>query len=168
MLKGLFQRKLAPAEALYAAIVAAARQQKFYAQWNVPDTVDGRFDMITLHMFAVLNRLREQPGLKISQDLVDVFFADMDSALREMGVGDLTVGKKVRKMAESFYGRLDAYRTTLAQPEPALSQAIARNVFAESPVTHAETLAKWLRKNVEQLASQPIEQIAQGIIAFSE
>jgi cytochrome b pre-mRNA-processing protein 3 len=88
MLRGLFKPKSNPAAALYAAIVAAARQPKFYAEWGVPDTVDGRFDMIVLHLYLVLARLRENAP-ELCQALTDTFCTDMDSNLREMGAGDL-------------------------------------------------------------------------------
>jgi cytochrome b pre-mRNA-processing protein 3 len=166
MLKGLFQRKPTPAETLYGQIVAAARQPKFYADWAVPDTVDGRFDMIALHMFATLNRLKDEPGNALSQALVDVFFGDMDSSLREMGVGDLTVGKKVRKIAESFYGRMDAYRQALDDSSQTLTNAIARNVYADGDKQHAADLSQWLQHNVTFLKTQGAGEISAGRIAF--
>ncbi len=96
-------RKPDASQVLYERIVAAARQEVFYAQWAVPDTVDGRFDMIALHLFLVLDRLKgEGPAVEaFRQVLTDTFFQDMDRSLREMGVGDISVGKKVRKMAEA-------------------------------------------------------------------
>jgi cytochrome b pre-mRNA-processing protein 3 len=96
--------------------VAAARQEVFYARWAVPDTVDGRFDMIALHLFLVLERLKGegQAVEDFRQVLTDTFFQDMDRSLREMGVGDISVGKKVRKMAEAFYGRVQAYAAALS------------------------------------------------------
>ena len=96
--------------------MAAARHPVAYAEWGVPDTLDGRFDMITLHTFLVLDRLKGEDRA-FRQELVDEFFRDMDRSLREMGVGDLSVGKKVRKMAEVFYGRLAAYDKALAGPD---------------------------------------------------
>ncbi len=149
ILQRLFGRKkLDPSDALYASIVAAARQEKFYADWRVPDTLDGRFEMMVLHVFLVLDRLRgfgaEADVLK--QALTDRFFAEMDAALREVGVGDLAVGKKVRKMAEAFYGRATAYTGGLAKSEPELAEALKRNVFAEADATHVNTLAKWTLK----------------------
>ena len=88
--------------AVYSAIVAQSRQPVFYADWGVPDTVTGRFDMISLHMSLVFRRLRNEklPGADFSQALFDLFFKDMDRSLREMGAGDLAVPKKVRKMTE--------------------------------------------------------------------
>lgn len=96
---------------LYAAIVAQARSESFYRDCGVPDTVDGRFDLIVLHTYIVLDRLRAEgeAGRKLSQQLFDTLFDDMDRSLREMGVGDLSVGKHVKRMASGFYGRMKAY-----------------------------------------------------------
>jgi cytochrome b pre-mRNA-processing protein 3 len=160
MLKQLFTRKSQPAQALYAAIVAQARRPVFYAEWGVPDTVDGRFDMLSVVMFAVLNQLKDENDPELRQHLIDLFFADMDRGLREMGVGDLTVGKKVRKMAESFYGRMDAYRT--ATDEQTLEQAIARNVYADADASHAPQLAAWLRRSMEHLKTVDIASLRNG------
>ena len=168
MLKGLFTRQTQPAESLYRAIVAQARHVPFYAEWQVPDTVDGRFDMITLLMFAVLHRLKDEPDKKLSQDLIDVFFTDMDMSLREMGVGDLTVGKKVRKIAESFYGRVDAYRKTLGTGGETLAEAVARNVFAGTDPTHAPALASWLNGTLTHLEQQDASDLAAGRITFPQ
>jgi cytochrome b pre-mRNA-processing protein 3 len=130
ILKRLFQKPETDARRLYGAIVAAARQERFYADWGVPDTLDGRFDMICLHMYLALSTLRGKEQLR--QKLTDDFFADMDRSLREMGVGDLSVGKKVRKMAEAFYGRITAYEAAKDDPVE-LEKAIERNVLAKEP-----------------------------------
>ncbi|WP_374466727.1 ubiquinol-cytochrome C chaperone family protein, partial [Ferrovibrio sp.] len=92
--------------ALYRAIVAQSRQAGFYREHGVPDSLDGRFDMIVLHSFLVMRRLRRigAAAEPLSQQLFDLMFADMDSNLREIGVGDLSVGKKVKAMAQAFYG----------------------------------------------------------------
>jgi len=148
--------------------VAAARHPVFYGDWGVADTVDGRFDMITLHTFLVLDRLK---GLEevFRQHLVDELFRDMDRSLREMGVGDLSVGKKVRKMAEVFYGRVAAYDQALAGPPEALEAALARNVFAGGPETGAAArLARHMIATRADLAAQATQAVAAGKIAFRE
>ena len=110
ILQRLFRPKPQAERKLYEAIVAAARHPVFYARWGVADTIDGRFDMIILHAFAVLERMKgEAPEFR--QRLVDEMFSDMDRSLREMGVGDLSVGKRIRVMAEVFYGRISAYES---------------------------------------------------------
>lgn len=169
ILQHLFSHKKPdPSDALYATIVAAARQPKFYSEWNVPDTLDGRFDMMVLHVFLVMDRLREvgadANGLK--QALTDRFFAEMDSALREVGVGDLVVGKKVRKMAEAYFGRATAYTTAMASGELDMRDALARNVFAEADASHAMDLAKWSFRSKQVLAGFGLEDFKTGHVRF--
>lgn len=119
------------ADDTYAAIVGQARHPAFYARFGVPDTLEGRFDMIVLHLWLVLRRLREDAPAEAGQALFNRFCADMDGNLREMGVGDLTVPKRMRKFGEAFYGRAAAYDAALAQPSPreVLVAALDRNVF---------------------------------------
>ena len=168
ILKRFFNRTPAPERRCYEAIVAAARHPAFYAEWGVADTLDGRFDMIALHTYLVLDRLKgAEPGFR--QDLVDEFFRDMDYSLRELGVGDLSVGKKVRKMAESFYGRVAAYDTALAGEPDALVAAIARNIFPEEPgAAGAAPLAAHVLVQRRHLASQDAAAIAAGQVSFKE
>ncbi|WP_421694300.1 ubiquinol-cytochrome C chaperone family protein [Aestuariivirga sp.] len=148
--------------------MAAARHPAFYAQWNVPDTLDGRFDMITLHMFLVLDRLKGKAEA-FRQALVDEFFRDMDRSLREMGVGDLGVGKRVRKMAEVLYGRIAAYDKAMTGPDDTLMQVIARNVFADQPeAMGAAHLATYMREQRAYLAGQEADAIARGHLRFKE
>jgi cytochrome b pre-mRNA-processing protein 3 len=168
ILKRLFRRSPSPERSCYEAIVAAARHPAFYADWGVPDTLDGRFDMISLHAFLVLDRLKGTEQA-FRQGLVDELFADMDRSLREMGVGDLSVGKKVRKMAEVFYGRLAAYDKAVAGPPEALEAAIARNILPDAQdgpgpsLLTAHVLAQRLH-----LASQDAGAIAGGRVDFRE
>jgi cytochrome b pre-mRNA-processing protein 3 len=159
ILKRIFAKKPEPTRLLYEAIVAAARQPKFYLEHGVADTVDGRFDMITLHMFLVMERLRSEdtPAEGFRQQLTDDFFLDMDRSLREMGVGDLSVGKKVRKMAEVFYGRMTAYAVACAAGEGELQNALARNVYADETSPHAAGLAIWMSSAQQSLAAQNIK-----------
>lgn len=168
ILRSLFRPKEQPAELLYRAIVTAARQPRFYAEWGVPDTVDGRFDMIVIHLFLVLERLRGSPeAADVAQDLTDTFFADMDRSLREMGVGDLSVGKKVRKMAEACYGRLEAYRKAHGD-EAATAAAVARNVFPQHQnATGALHIARWMREVSARLAGQDAGRICAGEVTWS-
>ncbi len=165
----LFGRKKPdPSDAIYVAIVAAARQEKFYAEWRVPDTLDGRFEMMVLLVFLVLDRLRGfgAEANELRQALTDRFFAEMDSALREVGVGDLVVGKKVRKMAEAFYGRATAYTGGLAKSEQELAEALKRNLFAEADATHVHELAKWTWQARDVLSTLQYEDMAAGRVRF--
>lgn len=168
ILKALFGRRAPdPSEALYGAIVAAARQEHFYADWGVPDTMDGRFDVQVLHMYLVLERLGHfgAEAQSLRQALTDRFFAAMDSALREIGVGDLSVGKKVRKMAEAFFGRVTAY--SAAKTDADLSKSLARNIYADADPRHAPDLANWTRAAQAVLQTQSLADIAKGDVRFS-
>ncbi len=168
ILKRLFRRSPTPERSCYEAIVAAARHPVFYADWGVPDTLDGRFDMLALHAFLVLDRLKGMEQA-FRQGLVDELFADMDRSLREMGVGDLSVGKKVRKMAEVFYGRVAAYDIALADPGGGLETAIARNVFPDGQdAPGPRLLAAHVTAQRMHLASQDAGAIAGGTVHFKE
>lgn len=119
----------------YNQLVTQARQPAFYTDLHIPDTIDGRFEMILLHVFVIIHLFKgkSETDDQFCQDLFDTFFADMDRNFREMGVGDLSVGKKVKKMAESFYGRAFAYDDALAKPNATatadLTQAILKNIY---------------------------------------
>ncbi len=117
---------------LYARAVAAARDPHLYTAVGAPDTLDGRFDLVALHVCLVIRRLQRQPppGPALAQAVFDAMFNDMDVALREMGVGDLSVGKKVKVMWEALHGRAIAYGRALdAGDSAALRAALARNVW---------------------------------------
>ena len=136
-------------------VVAQARRPDFYAARHVPDSVDGRFDMLALHLFLMLDRLRDEPAARrLAQELADAFVRDMDVNLREMGVGDLSVGKKVRGHAAALYGRLAVYRTAFAQPDDAaLTDAIQRNIYrSDAPASpDARALAAYARRQAAAL-----------------
>lgn len=161
--------------ALYAAAVAAARRPVFYTGFAVADTLDGRFDLVGLHAFLAIERLRaaEPPGPDLAQAVFDAMFSDMDLTLREIGVGDLSVGKKVRTMWEAFHGRAQAYGAALRTPDPvaALSEALSRNVWRAAPSEAAppgcaEALARYVLEAAEALAAQPLAALRQGEIVF--
>ena len=171
ILQRLFGSKPNPIAAVYDAIVASARQPVFYADMGVPDTLDGRFDMIVLHMFLVLERMKGEDE-KFRQSLTDYFFMDMDRSLREIGVGDLTVGKKVRKMAEAFYGRINAYQNASEQGEVKWIEALERNVYGGIDYSgkvslHAVELAKWVAATSATLAAQSPQKIMQAKLEFA-
>lgn len=159
-----------PPEALaYERIVDAARLPVFYATLGVPDTVEGRFDMLTLHVFLVLRRLR---GLgakeaRFSQSLFDAMFQDMDDSMRELGVGDLRVGKKVRELAEMFYGRSAAYEAALeADDMAALADALSRNVFDEEGAAGAPAIAAYVKRSIAALGDTAVEDLLAGQMPF--
>jgi cytochrome b pre-mRNA-processing protein 3 len=158
--------------AVYEAIVAAARHPRLYEAYGVPDTIDGRFDMIILHAVLLLDRLKSEgsEGFEFSQRLTDYLFADMDRSLREMGVGDLSVGKRVRTMASVFYGRARAYSPCLAAGAPGeLAEALARNVFPDDPSPEgSKRLAEHALSLRENLRETPGGAILAGRVIFAE
>jgi len=122
---------------LYGTIVAQARLPGFYREYGVADTVNGRFDLLVLHLSMVIDRLAEEPGSReAGQALFDRFCQDMDHNLREMGIGDLSVPKEMQRIGQAFYGRAQAYRSALAvDGEGALVEALTRNIYESSPPT---------------------------------
>ena len=158
------------ARRLYEAVVAQARQPVFFAEWEVPDTVDGRFETVALHAHLLLRRLTDGgvETASLAQALFDVMFADMDASLREMGAGDLGVGRRVKQMATGFYGRVAAYDAGLAGGAGVLAAALRRNLFGTvSPSPEAlAAMADYVRQSVAALARQPLERIAGGTVAF--
>jgi len=159
--------------ALYGAIVAQARLPAFYRSYGVPDTVDGRFELILLHLILFLRRLRgENSGRELGQQLFDVFCRDMDRNLREMGIGDLKVPKEMRRMGEAFYGRAQAYEAGLeaADDTGVLRSTIARNVFAADDADHggAGRLAAYILEAARRLAAQDIATFNRGAVEFPE
>ncbi|HEY6023472.1 MAG TPA: ubiquinol-cytochrome C chaperone family protein [Pseudolabrys sp.] len=150
---------------LYGMIVAQARLPCFYRDYAVADTVNGRFDLLVLHLALVLGRL-EEAGLKeLGQALFDHFCGDMDHNLREMGVGDLAVPKEMQRMGEAYYGRAQAYRAALAaQDDEVLVAAVARNIYggaAPWPAA-ASRLAAYMREAVRDLKAQTPSALLDG------
>ncbi len=157
---------------LYATIVAAARQPVCYSQWQVPDTPLGRFEMVSLSLFLLLHRLRGEKGqaAEIAQDLVDTFFKEVEHSIRELGIGDMGVPKRMKKLARMFYGRVESYSAALdARDEEALAAALKRNI---QPTTEdwpeARHLARYALVAADSLASQPVERIVSGEVDYPE
>jgi cytochrome b pre-mRNA-processing protein 3 len=171
MILSLFRKTTAPEPvyAVYRAIVAQSRQPRFYADWAVPDTVTGRFDMISLHLALLFRRLRKESGAQkeFSQAVFDLFFKDMDRSLREMGAGDLAVPKKIQKMGNIFFGLLAALNDALDRDDmPALQAVLSRNIFDGADGPNVEALAEYLHAEDIRLAAQPTAAITAGAIAF--
>jgi cytochrome b pre-mRNA-processing protein 3 len=161
--------------AVYAAIVTQSRRPRFYAEWGVPDTVTGRFDMISLHMALLLRRLRaEKAARHFAQALLDLFLEDMDRSLRDMGVGDLSIPKRVKKMASLFYGLLARVEEALSAGEAgalktsALEAVLIRNIYSGEAVAGAALLAAYVIAESARLAGQPVEAILAGRIEMGE
>jgi cytochrome b pre-mRNA-processing protein 3 len=139
-------------EAIYGMIVAQAREPVFYQSLSVPDTVNGRFDMVVLHLWLVLRRLQAHGGTAtIAQSLFDRFCSDMDANLREMGVGDLTVPKRMQKFGEAFYGRTAAYDSAFATGDPAMADALARNILNDPDPSKAAGLCNYVKDTARHL-----------------
>jgi cytochrome b pre-mRNA-processing protein 3 len=153
---------------LYGMIVAQARAQAFYQAYGVPDTVNGRFEMIVLHLVLVLHRLKAEPeGRRLGQAVFDLFCSDMDANLREMGVGDLAVPRTMQDLGGAFYGRQAAYEAALAAAEPGpLVAALARNVFAGETGPGAVRLAAYVRETNGDLATQDGRAVSKAELRF--
>lgn len=152
--------------ALYGMIVAQARLPCFYRDYAVADTVNGRFDLIVLHLTLLLDRLQQDAALKdLGQGVFDRFCQDMDHNLREIGIGDLKVPKEMARIGEAFYGRQTAYLAALAAPTPnELVDAIARNIYtgAAPAPPEAARLAAYMRVAVGDLRAQDVRGLAAG------
>lgn len=155
---------------IYTQAVRAARAPYFYAELGVPDTLDGRFDMIGLFVFLVIDRLHRESkeGAEIAQAVFDAMFADMDFTLRELGVGDMSVGRRVKAMWEALNGRSRAYAGPLqAEDAPALAEALARNVWRGGETgPHALALAEMALRQHRHLRGQTLQALATGRVDF--
>jgi cytochrome b pre-mRNA-processing protein 3 len=154
----------------YGMIVAQARMPAFYGGYGVPDTVEGRFDLIVLHLVLMLARLERDDGAPRSfgQKLFDEFCRDLDDNLREMGIGDLAVPKHMRRFAEAFYGRQAAYLAAFAAAnERELEKALTRNIFQGADIDEgAVRLARYVRATLRQLEAQDERALLRGEIVF--
>jgi cytochrome b pre-mRNA-processing protein 3 len=153
---------------LYGMIVAQARLPVFYADYGVPDTVEGRFDLIVLHMVLVLRRVaRMGHGPRFGQRLFDRFCQDLDDNLREMGIGDLAVPKHMRRFGEAFYGRQAAYLRALdSAEEDAFENALARNILMDKGLDGAVRLARYARRVIGELDAREDGALLRGEFAL--
>ena len=151
---------------LYAAIVEASRQRSLYVAYAIPDTFEGRFESLALHAVLVLRRLQncEEPGPEMAQHLVDTVFASFDRTLREMGVGDTSVPKRMKTIAEAFLGRSAAYDLALRSDDDALAVALARNVY--SGRHGAELLARYAAACAAALDGVSLKTLMDGAVPF--
>jgi cytochrome b pre-mRNA-processing protein 3 len=158
------------AEELYGNVVTAARQPVFYDAMGVPDTPEGRFELVALHLFLAIeaSNRAEEAAKKLTQRMIEVFVNDMDDCMREMGVGDLTVPKKVKTAAAAFYERAATYRRDLLESEaPDLARSLQGYIFAHSEDRHdgAEALARYMRTASSALTEQPFDVFVESGIA---
>ncbi len=154
---------------LYGAAVAAARDPYLYKSLGVPDTLDGRFDSIGLYVYLTIRHLGSvaEPGPTLAQAVFDAMFSDMDTNLRELGVGDMSIGKRNRAMWEAFHGRSAAYAAAWNDPA-ALAAALARNLWrgGEPPAGSAEALHRLAYAQAACLAGQGIDPLVRGEVHF--
>jgi len=154
-------------EAIYGMIVTQAREPLFYRALGVPDTVNGRFDLLLLHLWMVLRRLKPvEGGAALSQALFDHFCNDMDDNLRELGVSDLKVPKRMQAFGEAFYGRTAAYDMALTEGREALAQAIGRNILNGEHVDEAGRLAAYAEATMAALDRLESADLIRGAVRF--
>jgi cytochrome b pre-mRNA-processing protein 3 len=168
-------RRSGPSDAtheIYRIIVERARHPHFYTEFGVPDTVDGRFEMVTLHAFLLLRHLKRisESASDTGQALFDVMFEDMDLSLREMGAGDMGVGKRVKAMVRAFYGRIASYEAGLAGTEEEMENALSRNVYATvaPEAGNLSNLAAYIRAQDVHLAAFDRKDIEAANFVFGE
>lgn len=163
MLKNLLglKEKPSPGREAYGLAVSRARARGFYIDHGVDDRIDARFELYTLHVLLLVLRLRDEdtaPARDAAQALFDTYVSALDNALRELGVGDVAVSKKMRKLGEALYGRMQAYETPLRANDAAgLAEALDRNVYAGAGADHADWLAAYALECRARLAAQPVE-----------
>ena len=178
MIFRLFRRSdnRAVIEGLYAAVVSASRQPVLFTSLGMSDTFEGRFDCLTLHAALVLRRLNvlEVPGPEMAQDLIDAVFRHFDRTLREMGVGDTTVPKRMKKLAEAFLGRSSAYDEALRSGEGAVAAALKRNIFsaegemATDAARDLAALTRYVLAVAAALANAPLQAFVDGRPPFPD
>ncbi|HEX4179789.1 MAG TPA: ubiquinol-cytochrome C chaperone family protein [Caulobacteraceae bacterium] len=152
-------------EALYEAAIRQARRPEFYQALGAPDTIEGRFELYNLHVILLLHRLKGDRGAAAdaAQALFDAFVGALDHTLREMGVGDLTVPKKMRRLGEAIYGRVKAYDTALAARDLAeLSALLDRTVFEGAADAGRAAMAAYVLACADRLAAQPLADILEA------
>ncbi|MEQ1706389.1 MAG: ubiquinol-cytochrome C chaperone family protein [Rickettsiales bacterium] len=157
-----------PAHEAYVALVNQARKPFFYQECAVADTLDGRFDVIVLHIFMLTQCLKSESP-EFIRAVWEVFFSDMDRSLREMGASDTGIGKRVKKMAQAFYGRIDAYEKTAANKDE-FKESLARNLYrgAEVEEMQLSSLISYVLRNLEYLKKQDAGQITKGELSFCD
>ena len=165
MLRNLFRQRPdeRQGDALYALAVEQARQPAFYTSLGVADRIDARFELYTLHVLILFLRLKQdgERGEVAAQKLFDVYISSLDHTLRELGVGDVSVGKKMRKLGESLYGRMNAYEGPLrAEDIDTLAVSVAKNIFESADVETGRALARYAVASRQNLTTQSFEAVS--------
>lgn len=158
------------AEQLYGVIVAAARRPEFYSSCGIHDTPEGRYEMIAVNLFLVLERLKGQgtEAETIARRVMEAFVTDMDDCMREMGVGDMSVGRKVKKSTTGLYQRFTAYRSAMALSREALAQQVSGFLPGLATKSGApDAIADYMGETAEALAAQDLDDVLTGKANFS-
>ena len=173
MLRNLFRQRPdeRQGDALYALAVEQARQPAFYTALGVADRIDARFELYTLHVLILFLRLKQdgERGEVAAQKLFDVYISSLDHTLRELGVGDVSVGKKMRKLGEAFYGRVKSYESAFAAlPQTDHLQALlSRTVYEQGGPENAAKLGEYVIRQRAALAEQKLDTLMDGQVAWS-
>ena len=166
---GQRQRTKSAARGLYEEAVRQARQTVFYESLAVADSLDGRFDVLTLHVFLILHRLGQdgRSARALGQALFDIMFADMDESLRELGASDISMSRRIKAMVKAFYGRIAAYEKGLTDPV-AMREALERNLYRGLPADPSAiaSMAQYLTAQAQALAAQSSSSLRDGTVAF--
>jgi len=163
MIFNLFRKPAIPPDAVleaYRSIVAQSRQVRFFTEWGIADTVTGRFDMVSLHLALMLRRFRAEPAAEaFAQALVEFFFKDMDRSVRELGVSDLGVPKKVKTMGDIFYGLMSVLTPAIDSADPGrVEEVLVRNIYG-APHEGAAQLARYLIEEAQRLGTRPLAEL---------
>lgn len=155
---------------IYGSLMTKARSEILYRDFGVPDTVMGRFDMLAMHVYLVARRFRAESGETfetLNQDVFDLFVADIERALRELGIGDTTVPKRKKKMVRSFYGQIEDFDAAISGKDiEKLAQAVQNRYLEEAEMSDSDALARYMIKVEETLASQSASDLLMGKISF--
>ena len=165
-------KKLSNVDKVYSIVVDQSRKPIFYTELLIPDNIDGRFDVLSLHMFFIFSRLKNEENIAadFSQSLFDTMFVDMDQSLREMGVGDLSVGKRVKDMGKALLGRIEAYDKAFSAEYSDIEATIIRNIYrGDGPHLHQiKRLINYSKGTIENLALIPNEEILHANFSFTQ
>jgi len=157
------------ARTLYATIVEQSRQPGFFTAWGIPDTPNGRFEVLALHVFLVMHRMRDDTDCaKLARSLSEQAVLDIDRNLREMGVGDLSVGRKVKSLTEGLYGRLGVYADGMARESGGLETELRRNLFSQGEASDSAVSAaeSYMRRETETLMACNTADLLAGRVQF--
>lgn len=174
MITALFKKVFTPSSSqqsaylAYCALVEQSRKPFFYNEGGVEDSIDGRFDVIVLHMFLLTQRLQKESP-EFLRNVWEAFFYDMDRNLREMGVSDTGVGKRIKKMVQAFYGRMDVYEKSVSNTEE-FKESLVRNLYRDKEIRadKIDKIVEYVKRNIEYFQEQSITDIESGKILFRD